>query len=160
MPTIDCKSQPKITNLDLNCAKCQGNKNKCNNGFCDCGSGLCLCEPGYSGLNCETNICSSADCVNGICAAKYLGGDLPITIKGCVCQEGWFGEKCDTRDASTITDISTLMPCEGHCTGYYPYSCDLNQKLVIVEKQQAHVCIIILQIHFIVATKVVNQSRA
>jgi hypothetical protein len=21
------------------------------------------------------------------------------------------------------------MPCEGHCTGYYPYSCDLNQKI-------------------------------
>jgi len=31
-----------------------------------------------------------AACVKGVCSAKYLGGDLPVSINRCVCEEGWY----------------------------------------------------------------------
>lgn len=125
MPVVNCKSQMKLTNIEQ-CAICKGIK--CNNGNCDCGSGLCLCEPGFAGSNCEINTCSISNCVNGVCASKYLGGRLSATLKQCVCQDGWYGEKFDSRIIQSIQDDSTLFPCDNKCKGSYPYGCDKNAK--------------------------------
>jgi len=65
------------------------------NAYCDCGTGTCLCEPGFSGSNCEDDICSSANCgEHGRCPAKYLGGTL-VPAVACICEEGWDGPRCD-----------------------------------------------------------------
>lgn len=56
-----------------------------------------MCNPGYSGANCEIDLCAAAECRNGNCAARYLGGSLPVTSARCVCREGWYGEHCDTN---------------------------------------------------------------
>ncbi|MBT8231763.1 MAG: hypothetical protein HKO66_12105 [Saprospiraceae bacterium] len=56
------------------------------NGICD--EGICNCDPGYSGTNCETNICDTTDCQNGDCD----------TVTGaCTCFEGYEGSACDTE---------------------------------------------------------------
>ncbi len=89
MPVLnECKTNPpKLTYID-ECDKCK--QKPCKNGYCDCGSGKCMCSPGFTGLDCQTDICSSAACVKGVCSAKYLGGDLPVSINRCVCEEGWY----------------------------------------------------------------------
>lgn len=40
--------------------------------------------------------CAAAACVNENCATKYLGGELLVTYKPCVCKESWYGDRCDT----------------------------------------------------------------
>lgn len=92
MSEVNCKTQSALDIVE----SCPGRCATCQNGFCDCGSNRCLCNPGYTGANCELDLCAAADCKNGNCAAKYLGGNIPVTIKRCVCKEGWYGEKCDT----------------------------------------------------------------
>lgn len=94
MPPINCRSQPKLSNIEQCPQKCP---NACPNGYCDCATGECLCHPGFSGSNCQRDLCALAGCVHGVCSARYLGGQMPVTNKACVCQEGWYGERCDTR---------------------------------------------------------------
>jgi len=53
-----------------------------------CIEGDCDCDPGYSGLNCETNVCDSVNCNNGTCDPAT--GD-------CMCDEGYEGSACDTE---------------------------------------------------------------
>ncbi|CAF0723862.1 unnamed protein product [Adineta steineri] len=94
MSAINCKSQPKLSNVEHCPEQCL---NGCRNGYCDCATGECLCNAGFSGVNCSIDTCGAARCVNGVCAAQYLGGDLPVTNKPCVCIDGWYGDRCDTR---------------------------------------------------------------
>jgi hypothetical protein len=97
MPAINCKIQPKLSFIE-DCQVCKGVS--CSTGSsCDCGTGKCSkCEPGYSGPNCQNNICSLTKCgTNGVCSAKYLGASLPVTLGQCVCADGWSGENCDTK---------------------------------------------------------------
>ncbi|CAF4040020.1 unnamed protein product [Adineta steineri] len=93
MSPVNCKSQPKLTNVEHCPDQCP---NGCRNGYCDCATGECLCNPGFSGVNCSIDTCGAAGCVNGNCAAQYLGRDLPVTNKPCVCIDGWYGDRCDT----------------------------------------------------------------
>lgn len=93
MSPINCRSQPKLSNVESCPNKCP---NGCRNGYCDCASGECLCNPGFSGPNCNIDLCAAAGCVNGNCVARYLGSSLPVTKKQCVCIDGWYGDKCDT----------------------------------------------------------------
>ena len=94
MKPVNCNLQPQITNIEECPNKCS---TICSNGFCDCSTSKCLCSPGFSGPNCTIDTCAAAGCVNGNCAAKYLGGELFVTKKECICKEGWYGDKCDTN---------------------------------------------------------------
>ena len=114
MPTINCKNEPELSNIE-NCPnKCE---KKCTNGYCDCETGECLCSPGFSGANCLTDTCTAAGCVNGHCAAKYLGGDLLVTNKPCVCLDGWYGDKCDSRIPPIAPEYIPI--CHNGCF-FYP----------------------------------------
>jgi hypothetical protein len=93
MPVINCKTQPKLTNIENCPTKCSGG---CKNGFCDCATGECMCNPGFYGTSCAKDTCLAAKCLNGNCAALYLGGDLLVTKNPCACKEGWYGPKCDS----------------------------------------------------------------
>ena len=93
MPVINCKTQPKLTNIENCPTKCSGG---CKNGFCDCATGECMCNPGFYGTSCAKDTCLAAKCLNGNCAALYLGGDLLVTKNPCACKEGWYGSKCDS----------------------------------------------------------------
>ena len=94
MPSVDCRTQPKLSSVEHCPSKCPTG---CTNGFCDCASGECLCNAGYAGVDCRIDTCAAARCVNGNCAARYLGRDLLVTRKPCVCSEGWYGDRCDTN---------------------------------------------------------------
>jgi hypothetical protein len=94
MPPVDCRSQPKLTNVEHCPGKCPSG---CTNGYCDCATGECLCNSGFSGPNCNIDMCAAAGCVNGHCTTQYLGRDLLVTNKPCVCIDGWYGDRCDTR---------------------------------------------------------------
>ena len=116
MEPVNCRTQAPISLAESCPGKCQ---RICNNGYCDCETGECLCNPGFIGTDCQINTCTAAGCVNGNCAAKYLGGELPVTNKPCVCIDGWFGDKCDSR---TPPDLPEYVPnCHNGCF-YYPDS--------------------------------------
>ncbi len=53
-----------------------------------CVEGDCLCNDGYSGANCQINICDSVNCNNGNCD--------PVT-GDCTCDDGYEGGFCDTE---------------------------------------------------------------
>ena len=124
MPFKDCRfQQPNLKNIE-SCSICHGKS--CKNGYCDCGSGECLCETGFTGPNCENKVCSTVNCLNGVCSAKYLGGNLPFTINSCVCEDGWYGERCDSRE-KPVPDLSSMRFCEDRCkgnSGKWPFGCN------------------------------------
>jgi plastocyanin len=87
--------------------------------YCDCGSRVCKCRPGFTdvitspggGSNefastggetrmlrdiCPLDLCAAARCGDhGVCAAQYLGGDLPVSQTACVCEAPWQGPRCE-----------------------------------------------------------------
>ena len=126
MPDKNCRfEQPKLTNID-DCNICKGVP--CRNGYCDCGSGKCMCNPGFTGNNCERNICATDCGVHGTCSAKYLGGEIPVSINRCVCEDGWYGERCD-KNTKPTPDLTSLLLCEEKCSGnggVWPFNCNQN----------------------------------
>ncbi|XP_053372837.1 uncharacterized protein LOC123559410 [Mercenaria mercenaria] len=91
----------------------------CGNGTCSVsnGSAACLCKPGYTGLNCDTNIneCDSNPCKNG---ATCVDG---INNYTCTCPAGFEGRNCNQN-----IDDCTPNPClyGGNCTdGVNTYTC-------------------------------------
>ena len=81
--------------------KCEGGCNS--NSYCDCGLETCQCKAGFTGQNCEVDVCADANCGDhGSCSARYLGGDLPPTNKICICEESWLGERCDKNPCANI----------------------------------------------------------
>ena len=46
----------------------------------------CFCEPGWSGRDCTTPVCSP-ECLGGRCVAPGV----------CECSNGWVGAACDER---------------------------------------------------------------
>jgi len=82
-PRTDCSKLSPI-HLDEPCPQCSG-VNCGANAYCDCGTKKCYCKSGFSGANCQTDICDQAKCAGGsACTLRYLGGDLPATLHQCV----------------------------------------------------------------------------
>ena len=114
MELIDCKTQPLLSNIENCPGKCHKTRV---NGYCDCETEECLCDPGFSGPNCSIDTCAAAGCVNGNCVAKYLGGELAVTNKPCVCMDGWYGDRCDTT-TPPIPNPEQVPNCFNDCFFY------------------------------------------
>ena len=70
-----------------------------------CVDGTCQCDEGFSGTNCETNVCDAVDCgPNGSCN----GAD-----GSCACNDGYEGETCEaeTRQRFVGTYQGDIIPC-------------------------------------------------
>ena len=134
MAPVNCRTQPKLSNVENCPAKCP---NGCTNGYCDCATGECLCNPGFSGSNCNIDTCAAARCVNGNCAAKYLGQDLFVTNKPCICMEGWYGDKCDT---TTPPLVSEPEPACFDGSYYYPDTQITSGHAGLVQTSDAKAC--------------------
>ena len=134
MAPIDCRSQPKLS-ITENCpGKCP---NGCTNGYCDCATGECLCNPGFSGSNCNIDTCGAAGCVNGNCAAHFLGRDLLVTNKPCVCSDGWYGDRCDTTTPPPVPEPEPT--CFNGCY-YLPESDIGGGQLGVIQTSDPKVC--------------------
>lgn len=111
----------------------------CVNGTCD--QGTCVCETGWTGSNCETNLCSGINCNHGTCTegictceSNYTGtyceeaiepclnvecGDNGTCVEGnCDCTEGWSGNYCNIFSGEEPPDAAlsiwtsmTTFPC-------------------------------------------------
>lgn len=78
---------------------------QCINGNCD--EGICNCFPGYTGSQCETNICDTltclndGECVNGVCECPTgftgLNCEIDLACQGVTCQNGG---TCNTTTAT------------------------------------------------------------
>jgi hypothetical protein len=124
----------------------------CNNGFCDCGAAECRCHPGFSGPSCEIDMCAEAECSEfGTCAAKYLGGLVPVTEDfKCDCTPPYAGPTCESNPcpenacngAGTCIGVTATsyrcecdlgvsgaqceVSCNDICQGTWPYSCNAS----------------------------------
>jgi len=111
-PLVDCS---KLTEnyLQENCTQCVGT-NCGPHGYCDCGTVKCMCESGFSGPNCETDICTQAGCdpTAGGCTMRYLGGTMPVTLVPCACKEGTFGAQCNANPCGHLKKNCV----QGNCT--------------------------------------------
>lgn len=134
MPSVNCKSQAPLSNIETCPQQCP---RTCNNGYCDCATGECLCNPGFSGTNCEVDLCAQAQCVNGDCAARYLGSNLPVSNKACICMEGWYGTKCDTTIPSP--DLDLTPSCFDGCF-FYPDSEITGGELGVIQTSDPRAC--------------------
>jgi hypothetical protein len=151
MPAVNCNTQPKLAPVSCpsNCTEDCTAKNA----YCDCGSRKCICEPGFYGNNCEFDICSDSRCQNGgKCTARYLGGDVSVSVAACTCPQPYQGEACESNPCNGVTcsgngKCVSLGPnsykceckppyvgefcdqsCDGICVGSFPYMCSLTQE--------------------------------
>lgn len=121
MPLINCSAVPqiKLMNCPELCTGCNGA-----NQYCDCGSAKCMCTPGFSGTNCATDICATANCgPHGKCTSKFLGGDLATAAASCACDFPYFGPTCQQTSCTGVT-------CNGRgtCTpiDHDSYTCECS----------------------------------
>ncbi|KAJ8312359.1 hypothetical protein KUTeg_009732 [Tegillarca granosa] len=76
--------------------------NPCAHGTCinNVNSYQCICNPGYTGINCTTDIrvneCSSSPCTNGTCLDLVNGFT-------CLCSPGFQGSLCNQTDRHVYT---------------------------------------------------------
>ena len=116
MPLIVCSQVSDIELLSCK-SECNGGSGCGTNAFCECGSGgVCKCEAGFSGVNCEVDICGAIDCgLHGHCTARYLGGSLLPTQGQCICEKGWLGETCDKNPCSSVSTDQCGGTLKGTC---------------------------------------------
>ncbi|UJR17326.1 hypothetical protein I4U23_004221 [Adineta vaga] len=135
MAAVDCRSQPKVSNVEDCPNKCP---NGCTNGYCDCATGECLCNPGFSGATCTIDTCTAAGCVNGNCAAQYLGGKLLVSKKPCVCIDGWYGDRCDTTTPPP-PETEPAPTCLNGCY-YFTDSDIIGGNLAVIQTSDPKAC--------------------
>ena len=161
MPPINCASvRPALpTDCPEMCPDGCGE-----NAYCDCGAKKCICNAGSVSIingtkyvnhndpgTCNLDLCGAARCSgHGVCTASFLGGDLPVSQKACICEEPWTGPLCDQNvcnepGAATCGGHGKCVPaggrstkcqcqegysgancstsCDAQCKGTYPYGC-------------------------------------
>ena len=123
MPSVACSKVPLLSPITCECSKPCGP-----NGYCDCGLKKCRCHAGYSGESCQTDVCAMARCgKGGQCAAKYLGGNLSVSVNACICQRGWSGPLCDRNvcEGETCSGRGTCVALSD-----VDFRCECNNGLV------------------------------
>ncbi|CAJ1930817.1 unnamed protein product [Cylindrotheca closterium] len=158
-PQVDC-SDPQQNKYGLNelvrptdCPESCGYACDSSTSYCDCATSTCKCNAGFTGSNCEIDLCGDAGCgEHGRCTALYLGvsGELPVSSdKACICEPGWTGLRCDSNPCiyqgrtcsghGTCIAVGNLetqcecdpgfsgddceSSCDGFCPGTFPYGC-------------------------------------
>ncbi|VDM62805.1 unnamed protein product [Angiostrongylus costaricensis] len=92
----------------------------CHNGLCDSNE-RCQCTPGWTGEQCEVELCPSYPCVNGYCNATEDGR------KTCQCDHRFEGQYCELdRDECTLRPCPADAECVNHVAKHKKdkgYSC-------------------------------------
>ena len=89
------------SNSSMCCLMCQCSCQ--NGGTCQFlnNNSTCLCSAGFTGNNCETNVCNPSPCQNnGLCS---VNGNAFT----CLCLPGFSGATCQTTEVTTMTTITT-----------------------------------------------------
>lgn len=90
-----------------------------NRGLCDYSTGICKCFTGYSGAACNRTDCPNECSGHGVCntmrqmipgndptATDYMLWDVD-KVRGCVCDNGYFGADCSLRKCFSNDDPMT-----------------------------------------------------
>eukprot|EP01135_Chromosphaera_perkinsii_P006941 Nk52_evm29s628 gene=Nk52_evmTU29s628 len=104
---------------------CNGNGKCCSGAIKGCknpynwpiNSNRCSCNDGYTGVLCETKVCSKAHIIFGkVCN----GHGTCVGLNNCACKDGWTGDKCETPPCYPSGSVSGLLgtlfksPCGGN----------------------------------------------
>ena len=128
MPDIECDQTPALDATECP-GLCAGTCNQ-DLSYCDCGTATCVCRPGYTGDQCEIDLCGAARCSgHGACSAQYLGGDLPVSLNACICESPWTGPLCDQNLCASDSLLYKSCNGKGTCvhSGDDDTRCECNQ---------------------------------
>eukprot|EP00818_Percolomonas_sp_WS_P008921 CAMPEP_0117452226 /NCGR_PEP_ID=MMETSP0759-20121206/9488_1 /TAXON_ID=63605 /ORGANISM="Percolomonas cosmopolitus, Strain WS" /LENGTH=1100 /DNA_ID=CAMNT_0005244999 /DNA_START=380 /DNA_END=3679 /DNA_ORIENTATION=- len=142
---VDTFSIPQCFDIrDDNNTVCSGR------GSCS-GHDLCVCNTGYTGSECELNVCftfNSSDTVN-VCS----GRGSCISPDFCVCTTGYDGSNCELNICYGYTSNDTARVCSGdgrgNCTapntcacatGYEGVECQHNICYSLLSNDTVNVC--------------------
>ncbi|KAL9179269.1 hypothetical protein ACHAXT_008559 [Thalassiosira profunda] len=99
-PTVDCSAIDDGLLPATECPELCGNTCDDATSYCDCGLATCEFKPGFT---ITADLCWAAQCgEHGSCAATYLGGELPVSSRGCICRDGFSGTLCE-QPPSAVT---------------------------------------------------------
>ncbi|XP_036359396.1 mucin-4-like, partial [Octopus sinensis] len=134
---------PATNNTCIAIDKCS--PNPCSNGTCqtDADSFKCICEIGYKLANdkltckpCDTytygyNCNMTCGCVKGSCDS----------VKGCICNAGYTGVKCDTRIDFCAANIGSCDNKTSECVnGEQNYTCVCKDGYFKTESGRCQIC--------------------
>ena len=132
-----CTSHPRMLDIDCDAVHLKETNcpSECPDGcndaqYCACGTAKCVCRPGYAGDQCEIDLCGAARCSShGACAARFLGGDLPVSQSACICEPPWTGPLCDQNLCAPDSPLHKTCSGKGTCvhSGGNDTRCDCNQ---------------------------------